>query len=68
MALSRCGAPVVVPGVFSAASADTGRTCVRAAGHEGVHRWTAAWAALTAEQVEDEVARDAALDEPSLDD
>jgi len=62
MTTSQCGAPVVVAGVFSSVDSDTGHTCVRLAGHDGGHRWTAAWAALSPEQVEEGVARDAAWD------
>ena len=63
MTSSRCGAPVVVPGVFSSVESDTGHTCVRAAGHAGSHRWTPAWAALTPDDVEEAVARDATWDD-----
>ena len=60
----RCGAPVVVPGVFSAVSADTGHRCLRAAGHDGAHRWNATWSTMTPSEVEAAVRRaDAAFDD-----
>ena len=59
MSESRCGAAVTVPGVFSATTSDLGRTCLRAAGHEGPHRWQQRWTAVPPGDVEAEIARDA---------
>lgn len=53
-----CGAPVTVPGVFSATERDTGHRCQRAAGHEGVHRWSERWAGASPREVEAELLRD----------
>ncbi|HVF05224.1 MAG TPA: hypothetical protein VNA20_10310 [Frankiaceae bacterium] len=64
----RCGQPVTVPGVFSAVSTDTGHTCQRAAGHEGVHRWQPRWEGVSPAEVEADIARDLAAWEPSDDD
>ena len=64
----RCGAPVVVPGVFSAVDSDTGRRCVRKAGHEGVHRWSATWSTMPPDEVEEAVRRaEAAWDDDEPD-
>ncbi len=64
----RCGAPVVVPGVFSSVSSDTGHRCVRAAGHDGPHRWNATWSTMTPSEVEDAVRRaDASFDDDPAD-
>ena len=66
---TRCGAPVVVPGVFSSASADTGRRCARASGHDGAHRWNATWETMPPHEVEEAVRRaDAAWDDDDLED
>ena len=56
-AAQRCGAPVEVPGVFSAVTSDTGHRCVRAAGHDGVHRWSATWSTMPPSEVEEAVRR-----------
>ncbi|HVE98191.1 MAG TPA: hypothetical protein VNA12_03335 [Mycobacteriales bacterium] len=53
----RCGAPVVVPGVFSSVSTDTGHRCARAAGHDGPHRWSATWTTMPPAEVETAVRR-----------
>ena len=66
--MSACGEPVTVPGVFSATSTDTGHRCQREAGHAGVHRWQATWAALAPYEVEAEIERDRLAWEPGDDD
>ncbi|HEU0129436.1 MAG TPA: hypothetical protein VFQ85_00410 [Mycobacteriales bacterium] len=66
--MNACGEPVVVPGVFSAVSSDTGHRCQREPGHPGAHRWQARWAGLAPHEVEAEIARDLAEWEPSDDD
>ena len=53
----RCDAPVVVPGVFSSVTTDTGHRCVRASGHDGPHRWNATWSTMPPEEVEAAVRR-----------
>jgi len=61
----RCGAPVVIPGVFSSVSMDTGHRCVRAVGHERPHRWNAMWATMPPHEVEAAVRRaEAAWEDP----
>lgn len=55
MAVS-CGLQVRVPGVFSSAEADTGRSCLRLAGHDGRHRWAPAWVGWSPDAVEEAVA------------
>lgn len=62
----RCGAPVVVPGVFSATEEVVGH-CVRAAGHDGRHRWTSGWESLDPADVEALIAADEAAWEPEDD-
>ncbi|MDQ1709705.1 MAG: hypothetical protein QOG49_1090 [Frankiaceae bacterium] len=53
-----CGAPVVIPGVFTAVDFDTGRHCQRAAGHDGPHRWSATWDGWSPAEVEAELLAD----------
>jgi hypothetical protein len=66
--MTRCDQPVKVPGVFSVTDTDTGRRCLRVAGHDGPHRWQARWEGLPPEEVEAEIARDLAEWEPPEDD
>jgi hypothetical protein len=54
----RCLQSVTVPGVFSSTDTSLGRSCVRAAGHEGPHRWQQRWEALPPAEVEAEIERD----------
>lgn len=56
-ATARCDAAVAVPGVFTTTTSDTGHRCVRAAGHDGVHRWSATWATMPPAEVEAAVRR-----------
>ncbi|HZG94742.1 MAG TPA: hypothetical protein VEZ46_08525 [Mycobacteriales bacterium] len=53
-----CGLPVNIPGVFSPVTRDTGHVCQRAAGHAGVHRWSAQWTGVSPREVEAELQRD----------
>lgn len=53
-----CGAPVIIPGVFSPVETDIGRLCQRAAGHAGPHRWSAKWEGRPPAEVEAEIAAD----------
>jgi len=54
---ARCAAPVVVLGVFSSVSGDTGHLCVRESGHDGTHRWNATWETMSPQDVEAAVRR-----------
>jgi hypothetical protein len=52
----RCGQPVTVAAAFTPVITDTGHTCLRAAGHEGIHRWSAKWETVPPAQVEADLA------------
>jgi hypothetical protein len=52
----RCGQPVTIAAAFTPVVTDTGHTCLRAAGHEGIHRWSAKWESASPAQVEAELA------------
>ena len=54
----RCGAPVKIAAAFTPVVTDTGHLCQRAAGHDGIHRWSAKWEAMTPADVEAELAVD----------
>ena len=53
-----CGAPVKIAQVFTPVEYDTGHTCQRPAGHQGVHRWQQRWESVSPREVEAELVRD----------
>jgi hypothetical protein len=54
----RCGQPVKIAAAFTPVVTDTGHTCQRVAGHEGIHRWSAKWENVSPAEVEAELARE----------